>query len=127
MSYRPNLSRTWWLKNHAFKLYMLREATVLPLTFFLLCLTTGIYCLYQGETQWLHWQAIMANPLVLGINGLAMLACLFHAWTFFELFPRVMPIRLGTRVVSPKLIVGIQWLGVFAMIILFSRLFGGGQ
>lgn len=125
MSYRPTLSRTWWLKNNAFKLYMLREATVLPLTFFLLCLTAGCYSLWQGAAQWQSWQAFMANPLVLGINSLAMLASLFHAWTFFELLPRVMPIRIGGKVVSPKLIVGAQWLGVLAMIILFSRLFGG--
>lgn len=124
MSYRPTLSRTWWLKNNAFKLYMLREATVLPLTFFLLCFTAGCYSLWQGEVQWQHWQGFMAHPLVLGINGLAMLASLFHAWTFFELLPRVMPIRIGEAVVSPKLIVGAQWLGVLAMIILFSRLFG---
>lgn len=33
MSYKSELGRTWWLKNPAFKAYMLREATVLPLVF----------------------------------------------------------------------------------------------
>ncbi|MGO1246913.1 MAG: fumarate reductase subunit C [Oceanisphaera sp.] len=127
MSYRPTLSRTWWLKNNAFKAYMLREATVLPLTFFLLCLSAGLYSLGQGESQWQSWQGLMALPPVLAINGLALLASLFHAWTFFELFPRVMPIRIGSKVLPPTLLIAGQWLGVFMMILLFGYLFGGAQ
>lgn len=49
MSYKPVLGRTWWLKNPAFKAYMLREATVLPLTFFILCMLAGIYSLLRGK------------------------------------------------------------------------------
>ncbi len=125
MSYRPSLGRTWWLKNNAFKAYMLREATALPLLFFLLCLSFGIYSLGQGESQWLHWQQIMRNPVVIAINLLALAASLFHAWTFFQLFPRVMPIRLGSFSVPASALIAGQWAGVAAVFALTAWLFLG--
>lgn len=125
MSYRPELSATWWLKNKAFKAYMLREATVLPLLFFLGCLAAGIYSLSQGEAQWLAWQIWLKQPWVLILNGLAVLASLYHAWTFFQLFPRVMPLQLAGRKVPPQLMVLGQWSAVVAVFILMAWLFKG--
>lgn len=125
MSYRPTLSRTWWLKNPAFKAYMLREGTSLPLLFFLLCLLAGLCSLAQGEQQWQHWQSVMQHPLVMLINGIAFLASLFHAWTFFQLFPRVMPIRLGATTLPAGAVVGGQWFAVLAVLVLTGWLFWG--
>ena len=125
MSYKPVLGRTWWLKNPAFKAYMLREATVLPLTFFILCMLAGIYSLLRGEASWLNWVAVMGNPLVLALNALALLASLYHAATFFVLFPRVMPIRLGDKNVPDNLIVAGQWAGVAGVFVLASWIFWG--
>lgn len=125
MSYRPTLSRTWWLKNPAFKAYMLREATSLPLLFFLICITIGLCSLAQGEQQWLHWQEVMRNPLVIALNALALCASLFHAFTFFQLFPRVMPIYLGAKKVPAAAIIAGQWAGVVAVFVLAAWLFWG--
>ncbi|GAB2690922.1 fumarate reductase subunit C [Aliiglaciecola aliphaticivorans] len=125
MTYRTTLSRTWWLKHNAFKAYMLREATVLPLTFFILCLVSGVYCLWQGESQWNHWQTAMGQPLVLALNLLAFFASLFHAWTFFQLFPRVMPIRMGHISVPANVLIAGQWAAVLSVMVLFSWLFWG--
>lgn len=125
MSYKPTLGRTWWLKNSAFKAYMLREATVLPLVFTLLCLLAGIYSLSKGETSWLAWLAAMGNPLVLALNALTLVASLYHAATFFVLFPRVMPIRLGNKKVPDGLIVAGQWAGVAGVFVLAGWIFWG--
>ncbi|KKO44476.1 fumarate reductase [Arsukibacterium ikkense] len=90
--YQPVMHRYWWLQHRYFRLYMLREATVLPLLFFIGCLLYGLYCLGQSEAQWQGWLAFMAQPWVVLLNLLAFIASLFHAKTFFELFPRVMPL-----------------------------------
>lgn len=125
MSYRPTLTRTWWLKNNAFKVYMVRELTALPLLFFLLCLVMGLYSLSQGAEQWYAWLGVMQNPLVLLINALAFVASLFHAWTFFQLFPRVMPLRLGGKPLPAGALIAGQWVGVFAVFALVAWLFWG--
>src|SRR5690554_154835 len=125
MSYKSELGRTWWLKNPAFKAYMLREATVLPLVFFILCMLAGIYSLGKGEQAWQSWVVVMGNPLVLTLNALALVASLYHAATFFVLFPRVMPVRLGGQKVPDNLIVIAQWAGVAAVFMLAAWVFWG--
>jgi fumarate reductase subunit C len=125
MSYKSELGRTWWLKNPAFKAYMLREATVLPLVFFILCMLAGIYSLGKGEQAWQSWVVVMGNPLVLTLNTLALVASLYHAATFFVLFPRVMPVRLGGQKVPDNLIVIAQWAGVAAVFVLAAWVFWG--
>ncbi|MGO2149044.1 fumarate reductase subunit C [Halomonas sp.] len=118
------LKRNWWLKLRFFKLYMLREATVLPLVFFLLCLLAGMVALLQGPESWQRWIAFMGSPIVLLLNLLALAASLFHAATFFVLFPRVMPLRIGHYQLPDKAIVAGQWAGVLAVLLLFIWLFG---
>ncbi|MDZ7851551.1 MAG: fumarate reductase subunit C [Halomonas sp.] len=122
-SYFPELKRDWWLKHPYFKKYMLREATVLPLVFFLVCLLAGLVSLLQGAESWQGWLKFMQNPLVIALNFLAFIASLFHAWTFFQLFPRVMPLRAAGRTLPPNLMVLGQWLGVVAVMLLAAWIF----
>lgn len=126
-SYFPDLKRDWWLKHPYFKKYMARESTVLPLVFFLGCLLAGLYSLLQGAESWQVWLQFMQNPLVMALNALAFIASLFHAWTFFQLFPRVMPIRAGGRAIPPNLMVLGQWLGVVAVMVLAAWILMGGK
>jgi fumarate reductase subunit C len=122
----PKLKRNWWLKHRFFKLYMLREATVIPLVFCLLCLLAGIVALLQGAESWQGWIAFMGSPIVLGLNLLALAASLFHAATFFVLFPRVMPLRIAGHRLPDKAIVAGQWAGVVVIAVLFFWLLGRG-
>jgi fumarate reductase subunit C len=117
--YLPPFRRDWWLQLRFYRLYMLREATVLPLLFFVGCLIYGLYSLGQGPLQWQHWLEFMAQPWVIGLNVLTLAASLFHAKTFFELFPRVMPLA------PAKLMIAGQWLGTVAVAISLLILLGG--
>jgi len=122
--YKAPMPRTWWLKHGHYRRYMLREATVLPLLFFVACVIAGLFSLAQGEAAWLRWQAFMARPWVLLLNTLALAASLYHAKTFFELFPRVMPLRIGSRTLPSFLLIAAQWGGtvtVVAVLLLIVR------
>jgi fumarate reductase subunit C len=57
----------------------------------------------------------MANPIVIAINIVALAGSLFHAHTFFNMFPQVMPLRLGGKLVDTKIIVLGQWAAVAAI------------
>ena len=117
--YQPAMPRTWWLQHRYFRLYMLREATVLPLLFFIGCVCYGLYCLRLGDTQWLIWLDFMTRPWVLLLNLLAFVASLFHAKTFFELFPRVMPLA------PAGLMIAGQWLATLLVAAGLMVLLGG--
>ena len=105
---------------------MLREATVVPLVFFILCLLAGVFALLQGPASWQGWVAFMGSPLVLLLNALALVASLYHAATFFVLFPRVMPLRVAGRSVPAGAIVAGQWAGVVAVAVVLFWLLGRG-
>lgn len=113
--YVREMTSTWWMKSTFYKLYMLREATVLPLICFTLFLTFGLASLVMGADAWNNWLAFMANPIVLAINIVALAGSLFHAHTFFNMMPQVMPIKIGGKELDKKLIVSGQW-GAVAVI-----------
>jgi fumarate reductase subunit C len=117
--YHSKLNRSWWLKHNYYRLYMLREATVLPLLFFIGCLLYGLYCLTQGTAHWQSFQLFMQQGWVIALNLLAFAASLFHAKTFFALFPRVMPLAPAWLMISG------QWLATLLVAAGALLLFGG--
>ncbi|WP_325891040.1 fumarate reductase subunit FrdC [Grimontia sp. NTOU-MAR1] len=119
--YVREMKRTWWKDHPFYRMYMVREATVLPLIFFTLCLTFGLGGLVVGEAAWNGWLSFMANPVVIAINIVALAGSLFHAQTFFSMMPQVMPIRIGGKLLDKKVIVLTQWaaVAVISAVILF--------
>lgn len=111
---RP-MNRTWWSKHPFYRFYMVREATVLPLIAFTLFMLCGLASLVKGPMAWVEWQHFMQNPLVIAINIVALAGSLFHAATFFSMMPQVMPIRVGGKLVSAKMIIAAQWGAVAAI------------
>ncbi|MCC5878804.1 MAG: fumarate reductase subunit C [Idiomarina sp.] len=126
MSYKTSLSGSWWRKHRFFKLYMLREATVLPLAFLLCSLLAGVFSLQDAE-RFAQWQSFMGNPLIVAVHLIALLASLYHAFTFFQLFPRVMPIRLGDKTLPAQWLVAAQWLAVVVIIAIVLWVVSGGE
>lgn len=116
---RP-MNRTWWSKHPFYRFYMVREATVLPLIAFTLFMLCGLASLVKGPMAWVEWQHFMQNPLVIAINIVALAGSLFHAATFFSMMPQVMPIRVGGKLVSAKMIIAAQWgaVAVISLIVL---------
>ncbi|MDW6002718.1 fumarate reductase subunit FrdC [Vibrio mangrovi] len=110
--YIREIKRTWWKNNPFYRFYMIREATVLPLIFFILFLTFGLGCLVKGPEAWQSWLNFMANPVVVAINIVALVASLFHAHTFFGMMPQVIPMRLKGKLIDKKIIVLSQWVAV---------------
>ncbi len=119
--YVRKMKATWWQKHSFYRMYMIREATVLPIILFTLFLTFGLGSLVKGPLAWESWLHFMANPIVIAINIVALAGSLFHAHTFFKMFPQVMPVRIGGKLVDTKILVLSQWAAVAAisLIVLF--------
>lgn len=78
---------------------------------FLGCLLYGLYSLQQGEAQWQAFYQFMQQGWVIALNTLALAASLYHAKTFFVLFPRVMPLAPAALMVAG------QWLATLAVLV----------
>lgn len=82
----------WWWHHPAYRRYMLRETTAVPLLVYALCLLYGVRELGRGEAAFAAWLDWMGSPLLIALQGLALLAALGHAWTWFRLLPKILVI-----------------------------------
>ncbi|CAM2976928.1 fumarate reductase subunit FrdC [Vibrio rarus] len=110
--YVREMKRSWWQNHPFYRMYMLREATVIPLILFTLFITFGLGALVKGPDAWATWLAFMSSPIVVLINILALIGSLFHAYTFFNMMPQVMPMRFKGKTLDKKAIVLAQWAAV---------------
>ncbi|MCA2014717.1 fumarate reductase subunit FrdC [Vibrio tritonius] len=119
--YVREMKRTWWQSSPFYRFYMVREATVLPLILFTLFITIGLGALVKGADAWASWLQFMANPVVIAINIVALAGSLFHAFTYFNMMPQVVPIRVGGKLLNKNIIVLSQWLivAVISLIVLY--------
>ena len=97
--YQQPQPANWWLQNPCYRFYMLREATSVPIFLYALVLIWGLFRLSQGEVAFTDWLQLMDSPLLRLFHGLVIAAALLHAYTWFELTPKILVIRLrGFRI-----------------------------
>lgn len=95
---RPYLQQqpsNWWLKNSYYRFYMLREATSVPIFLYALVLIWGLLRLSQGEAAFTDWLLLLGSPLMLLLHLWVIAAALLHAYTWFDLTPKILVLRFG--------------------------------
>ena len=100
--WQPRQPRDWWLHNPAYRRYMLREATALPLLLYTLLLLTGVYQLTRGPVAFSAWLAWLQTPAVLLLQGIALAAALLHAVTWVALVPKILVIDSDRLRIAPR-------------------------
>lgn len=106
----------WWRRNPFYLFYMLREATSVFVTLYALQLLYGLYMLTVGAAAFDAWQATLRNPLYLAFHAIALAAALLHAFTWFNVAPKAMPVfYLGNHRIADRTVVWAQFL-IFAVI-----------
>jgi fumarate reductase subunit C len=106
----------WWRRNPFYIFYMLREATSVFVALYALQLLYGLYTLAVGEAAFDAWLVSLRHPLFLVFHGVALAAALLHAFTWFNVAPKAMPVLyLGSHRVADRTLVWAQYL-IFAVI-----------
>lgn len=100
----------WWKKNPYYVEYMVHEGTALFVAAYALTLLVGLVRLGQGEAAWNGWLEAMKSPLSLVCHLAFLVAIVYHAFTWFKLFPLTMPpIIVSGKRVGPAVVVGSGW------------------
>jgi fumarate reductase subunit C len=102
--YRQAQQPDWWRHNPAYRQYMLREATAVPLFLYTLMLLAGVFQFARGETAFAGWLAFLGSPTGLLLHALALAAALWHAWTWIELVPKILVLHTARGQVAPALV-----------------------
>ncbi len=107
--------RGWWARNPFYLRYMLREASSVFITAYALVLLWGLFRLQQGKPAFDAWRESLASPLSLAFHAVTLALLLYHAWTWFKVMPKAMPLlRLGAWRVPDRLIVFLGLAGAVA-------------
>ncbi len=120
-AYRQPMGGTWFLRRRRWTLFMIRELTAVGIAAYLLFLLVFLGRLGDGPEAFARFLAMLTSPLAVGLHVVALAAAAWHAVTWFNLTPQVMPVRLGTRrVPGPWIAVAtgyVPWLVISALVI----------
>lgn len=122
-SYRRPM-KGWYRKNPRFIRYMLRELTAVFLAAYALLLLAGVIALARGPDSWAVFLDFLLSPFSVVLQGLTLIAAVYHSCTWFAVSPKAMPpVVLGKKRLPDQIIIGAQFvilITVSAAIVLWA-------
>ena len=111
----------WWWRNAYYRAYMMREASSVFVAAYALVLLFGLARLAQGRAAFDGWRESLVSPWAVAFHVVALAFFFFHAWTWFAVMPKTMPVvRVGGNRVSDRTIVAA---GAVAAVVVSTALF----
>jgi len=100
----------WWRRNPFFMRYMVREASAVFLAIYAVILLVGVLRLSQGRAVYDAWLAALASPLSIVFHLIALAAVCYHAYTWWKVMPKTMPmLHLGGRRIPEITLSAVGW------------------
>lgn len=101
----------WYLRNAAYRRFMVREMTSVFIAAYLVFLVIWLYRLGRGPQQFEAMMRALRSPLSIVLHAIVLAAALYHSITWFNLTPKVMPVRIGEDCVpGPLIAIGMGYL-----------------
>ncbi|MEV0346092.1 hypothetical protein AB0H88_10005 [Nonomuraea sp. NPDC050680] len=96
-AYRPPRDAFWFARTRNYTIFVLRELTSVLVAWTIVFLLLLVGALLGGTFQ--DFTALAAQPWMIAVNVVALVATVFHAVTFLNLAPKATVVRLdGWRV-----------------------------
>ena len=100
----------WWRRNPFFMRYMVREASAVFLAVYAVILLFGVFRLAQGAAAYNAWFAALTHPLAILFHWVALLTVGYHAYTWWKVMPKTMPmLHVGGRRVPEIALSAVGW------------------
>lgn len=100
----------WWRRNPFFMRYMAREASAVFLAVYAVILLVGVFRLSQGKAAYDAWLAALTSPLSILFHLVALLAVCYHAYTWWKVMPKTLPmLHVGGRRIPEITLSAVGW------------------
>ncbi|WBA83012.1 hypothetical protein [Endozoicomonas sp. GU-1] len=128
MSRRPYvrpMKRTWYMDHPFYRQYMIRESSCVFDGLYAINLFVGLMQLVKGQAAWNSWLAFQANPLMILFTVVTLGLTIYHAVTYFDMTPRVLPQQIR-KMVKDSVVNKLMYVGlaVVSAIILAAATMG---
>ena len=101
----------WWTSKWKHLHFIFRELTSLCVVFCSLELLHMIHCVSQGQSAYEEFLAQLNSPWLVTANCFAFFGLLFHSYTWFNLAPKAMVIKVGKNNIPGALILLANYAG----------------
>ena len=123
--YKRPMTRTWWLRNRRYTLFMIRELTAILLVGFVILYLVQIARLGSGPASYDAFLQLMESPLWIALHLIFLLGALLHSVTLGSAScARALPeFVFGIRIPQVAIAAGglAAWIVVSVIIILAFR------
>lgn len=113
MTRRPyvrQMSRTrWFLRQPRYLRYIARECTCLAIGAYAWLLIVGIARLSEGRKAYDAFLAALTGSAGVLLHLVVLAFALYHTFSWFNVTPKAMPVRIGERFAPPALIIGAHY------------------
>jgi fumarate reductase subunit C len=100
----------WWRRNPYYVRYMIMEVTSVIVAIYAVILLVGLWRLSQGQAPYEQWLASLRQPLAVVFHGFLLLAMCYHAYTWWKVLPKTLPlIHVGGKPVPGLLLSTAGW------------------
>ena len=100
----------WWRRDPYYVRYMMMEATSVIVAIYAVILLVGVWCLNEGQAPYEAWLAALRHPLAIALHGFLLLAMCYHAYTWWKVLPKTLPlIHAGGKPVAGLLLSTAGW------------------
>jgi fumarate reductase subunit C len=103
-TYRAHLPILWWMRRRSYLLFVVRELSSVFVAWFVVFLLLLVAAVARGDEAYRRFLDWSANPVVLGVNVVAVLFVVYHALTWFNLAPKAMIVNVRGRRLPPMLV-----------------------
>jgi fumarate reductase subunit C len=101
--------------------YMAREVTCIFIAIYTAILIVGIARLTEGQEAYDGFLQALRTPGSIAFHVVALVFSIYHSFTWFNLAPKAMPVRIGERALPQGVIAGAHYVGwvVLTLIVLW--------
>ena len=103
-TYRARMPILWWMRKRSYLLFVARELSSVFVAWFVVFLLLLVVAVARGEEAYRRFSDWSANPVVIGVNVVALLFVVFHAVTWFNLAPKAMIVKVRGKRLPPALV-----------------------
>lgn len=118
---RPISKTTWYLKDRNYTIHVINELTSVFVGIFALILLWGIGAVAGGPEAYQSFLDSLTSPGMLLLLWVTTIVIFYHAYAWFSVTPKAMPIQKGTDFVPGGVIAGahyVVWI-LLTLVVLF--------
>jgi fumarate reductase subunit C len=90
---------------------MMREISAALIGAYILIIVVGVVRLSQGQAAYEAFLSAVWSQFGITFSIVALLFAFYHSYTWFQVTPKAMPLRLAGKRVPGSVIVAAHWLG----------------